>query len=279
MHNEYEILDSGNRRKLERFADVTLSRPCEQAAWPQARPELWEQATATYDRDGGWRAVSGELPTDWRCAIDGITMSLSLTPAGHVGVFPETRGLWARITSGLHGVSDRTPNVLNLFAYSGGATLAAARAGSSVCHVDASKSMVTRARANASLNGLEDAPIRWIVDDVGKFLDREIRRGRHYDAIMLDPPSYGHGAKGETYRFDKDLLGTLEQCRQLLSDNPLFVLLTAHTRGTTPAHLESAIADFAHGGATGSGEMRLTGGAGVREVPDGVWAMWSAERR
>lgn len=270
MGNDYELIDSGDGRKLERFGDVTLSRPCEQADWPRQRPELWQGSSATFERAGGWIVQEGAvLPQSWNVTINDITMKLKPTPAGHLGVFPETRALWDSITDALRPTPDAS--VLNLFAYSGGATLAAARAGCSVCHLDSSKSMVTRARENAALNDLADAPIRWIVDDVTKFLDREIRRGRRYDAIMLDPPSFGRGRGGEQYKIDKDLIGTLEKCKALLSDTPAFVLLTSHTQGMTAADLESVLADVLGEGPMARGEMQLTGAAGVRPVPSGVW--------
>ncbi|MDZ4065128.1 MAG: class I SAM-dependent methyltransferase, partial [Coriobacteriia bacterium] len=206
MYNEYELLDSGDGRKLERFGDVVLSRPCVQASWEKRKPELWAGAVASFDRAGGWQTHGPtELPSSWNVTINGIAMILKPTPAGHLGVFPETRLLWDWIGDMLTSCDGGGVSVLNLFAYSGGATLAAARTGCSVCHVDSSKAMVTRARENAALNHLEAAPIRWMVEDVSTFLDREIRRGRAYDAIILDPPSFGHGTKGEQFRIDRDL--------------------------------------------------------------------------
>jgi len=279
MINEYELLDSGDGRKLERFGDVTLSRPCGQAVWDKHEPKEWARATASFDRDFGWRTHgNAELPASWAVTINGITMLLKPTPAGHLGVFPETRSLWDWSTSALTSPTAATVNVLNLFAHSGGATLAAARAGCSVCHVDSSKSMVARARVNAGLNGLERAPIRWIVEDVGKFLDREIRRGRTYDVIMLDPPSFGHGTKGEQYRIERDLDSTLRQCKTLLSCEPAFVLLTSHTQGVTTAKLESLVMDALDSGQIVAGEMQLTGASGVRPVSSGMWVRWTPSR-
>jgi len=219
------------------------------------------------------------MPSSWIVTINDIVMRLKPTPAGHLGVFPETRALWDWITARLKSPDGESLNVLNLFAYSGGATLAAARAGCSVCHLDASRSMVTRARENAGLNGLDSAPIRWIVEDVGKFLAREIRRGRTYDAIMLDPPSFGHGTKGEQYRIDRDLAATLEQCRELLSDEPAFVLLTSHTQGVTAVELESLMGGVLGSGEIISGTMELTGASDVRSVSGGVWTRWSRASR
>jgi 23S rRNA (cytosine1962-C5)-methyltransferase len=276
MHNGYELLDSGDGRKLERFGDVVLSRPCGQAVWEKQRPEIWANAVASFDREGGWQPRDdAELPSTWAVTINDITMKLAPTPAGHLGVFPETRNLWEWITETLAPIGGRPANVLNLFAYSGGATLAAARAGCAVCHVDSSRSMVTRARENAALNQLELAPIRWIVEDVGKFLGREIRRDRTYDAIMLDPPSFGHGTKGEQYRIDRDLVSTLGQCGELLSDGPALVLLTSHTQGVTTVQIESLMREVLGSGDVASGEMELTGASDVRPVNSGVWVRWT----
>jgi len=278
MRNDYELLDSGDGRKLERFGDVILSRPCEQAVWDKRDAALWAECTASFDRERGW-LVHGEsqLPLEWVVTINGILMLLKPTPAGHVGVFPETRRLWDWIGETLGSFGGGGASVLNLFAHSGGATLAAARAGCSVCHLDSSKSMVTRAKQNASLNGLDAAPIRWIVEDVSKFLGREIRRGRTYDAIMLDPPSFGRGVKGEQYRIDRDLVATLEHCRALLSAAPAFVLLTSHTEGVTGDHLNALMSDVLGSGETTVGDMDLTGADGVRSVRCGVWARWTPE--
>ena len=276
MRNEYELLDSGEARKLERFGDVILSRPCDQALWEKQEPEMWVRAIASFERERGWQSRgSAVLPSSWVVTIHDIRMRLEPSPAGHLGVFPETRSLWDWIGEALRPLSGEGADVLNLFAYSGGATLAAAQAGCSVCHVDSSRSMVRRARENASLNQLDAAPIRWIVEDVGKFLDREIRRGRHYDAIMLDPPSFGHGSKGEQYRIERDLAPTLERCKALLSNKPAFVLLTSHTRGVTGEQLVSLMRNVLDRGDVSSGVMELTGASDIRPVNGGVWARWT----
>ena len=275
MHNDYELLDSGTERKLERFGDVVLSRPCAQALWEKQKPELWSGSVASFDRERGWRGHGDVVvPESWIVTINDIAMRLKPTPAGHLGVFPETRALWDWITATLRSGAGERASVLNLFAYSGGATLAAARGGAAVCHLDASRSMVTRARENAELNGLSEAPIRWIVEDVGKFLDREIRRGHRYDAIMLDPPSFGHGSRGEQYRIDRDLVATLARCKALLSEKPAFVLLTSHTQGVTPAQIEGLLGTVLEVADVASGGMELTGASDVRPVGSGVWARW-----
>lgn len=276
MSNEYELLDSGEGRKLERFGDVVLARPCGQAVWDKQQPELWARPAASFDRERGWQTPGvAELPSSWVVTINDVAMRLALTPAGHLGVFPETRLLWDWINDTLRPLGGVAANILNLFAYSGGATLAAARAGCSVCHVDSSKSMVARARENAALNQLDAAPIRWIVEDVGKFLDREIRRGHKYDAIVLDPPSFGRGTRGEQYKIERDLASTLGRCRALLTDEPAFVLLTSHTQGVTKAQLEGLMTDVLERGRIASGDMELTGASDVRPVNDGVWTHWT----
>jgi len=276
MHNEYELLDSGEGQKLERFGDIILSRPCDQAFWEKQKPDLWMTSAAFFERARGWTTHGKNgMPSSWNVTINGIAIKLKPTPAGHLGVFPETRLLWDWITDTLKSATEKDLKVLNLFAYSGGATLAAARAGCSVCHLDSSRSMVTRARENAKLNQLDKAPIRWIIEDVNKFLDREISRGCQYDAIMLDPPSFGHGTKGEQYKIKKDLPATLEKCKALLTDKPEFVLLTSHTQGMTKAQLEKLMKDQLDFGNISCGEMELTGANDVRSVNSGLWARWS----
>lgn len=282
MVNEYELLDSGKGAKLERFGKVVLARPCAQAIWEPRKSELWAQANASFDRIDGlnWKGREA-LPASWVVTINGIRMKLSTTDFGHLGVFPETRSLWDWITSTLRDESrkqKRQLSVLNLFAYSGGATLAAARSGSQVCHLDASKGMVDWARENAALNGLQDAPIRWIVDDVLKFLNREVARGRKYDAIILDPPSFGRGKKGELYKIEKDLMATLQGCKAVLSEAPCFVLLTSHTPGLSPQVLSNLLDQLLGAGRIESGEMLLTGAPDVFVLPNGNWARWVSPR-
>ncbi len=282
MTNDYELLDSGNGRKLEQFGPVILARPAAQAVWPPQRPELWRRAAATFDREDGlnWRGREG-LPQEWIITVDGIRMQLAVTDFGHLGLFPETREMWAWLSRALRdGGHAAPPRFLNLFAYSGGATMAAALAGAQCCHVDASKGMVDWARANASLNGLDGAPVRWIVDDVNKFLKREIRRGATYDGVLLDPPSFGRGRKGELYKIERHLIDTLENVRAVLTDRPRFVALTSHTPGFTPIVLGNILSSILAGGTIECGEMLLTGTATL-PLPSGAWARWTptAEKR
>ena len=282
--DDYALLDSGAGRKLERFGAVILARPAAQAVWRPARPETeWRHATASFDRENGlqWRNRDA-LPEDWVIRVAGLAFRLSGTDFGHLGIFPEQRDQWRWIaaqTRALVRKIGRRPVVLNLFAYSGGATLAAAQAGAEVCHLDASKGMVAWARENAALNGLRDAPIRWIVDDAHKFLAREERRGRRYDGIILDPPSFGRGSQGELYKIERDLPDTLDRCRALLTEPPGFLLLSAHTPGLSAIVLRNLVDQTLRGcgGASACGEMLLTGERGVAPLPNGAWARWAAE--
>lgn len=277
----YELLDSGDARKLERFGDVVLARPCAQAAWrPRLDAAAWTAAHASFAREEGQRwTVAVEIPESWVIEVDGLRLELRRTDFGHLGIFPEQRALWRWIGDAVRAAAKRRarrPSLLNLFAYSGGTTLAAAKAGAEVCHLDASKGMVAWARANASLNDLDAAPIRWIVDDARKFLKREIKRGRRYDAIALDPPTFGRGAKGEVYKIDEALRETLDACAKLLSQDADFLLLSSHTPGLTPVVLANLVDQTVSGraGKTESGEMILGGERGVLPLPSGAWARW-----
>jgi 23S rRNA (cytosine1962-C5)-methyltransferase len=238
MKDSYQLLDSGDEQKLEQFGPYTLLRPCPQAIW---RPKAKLEADASFTRDEGNKWLfKRKLPPFWNVSIQGIQLKISLTDFGHLGFFPEHASLWnwmrPLITPGC--------KVLNLFAYSGGASLAAAQAGAQVCHLDASKGMVDWARENAELNHLTKAPIRWIVDDAIKFLRREINRGVRYDGIILDPPTFGRGGKGEIFKIERDIIPLLELCRSLLSDQPKFIIFSCHTPGLTPivlSHLFSQV--------------------------------------
>lgn len=278
---DYELIDSGNGWKLERFGRYVLSRPCSQAIWPpRAQAAVWQAAHASFERrpGKGWQ-VRVPMEETWQVTMEGLIFRLKRTDFGHVGVFPEQRRLWRWIVRRLGSLpepSKREIQVLNLFAYSGGATLACAASGVRVCHLDASRGMVAWARENARLNGLEHAPVRWIVDDANKFLDRELRRSRRYDAVILDPPTYGHGANDEIFKIEDDLQALMRRCWSLLSERPLFVLLSSHTPGCTPKALENVMVSTMQrtSGSFESGEMLLEGGPGVLAVPSGSYCRW-----
>ena len=253
MTEDYELLDSGDGRKLERFGRYVLARPCSQAMWrPELPPGKWAQADASFDREDGnnWHGRAN-LPKEWQIETVGIKFKLGGTDFGHLGIFPEQRHQWKWIRE------QHAKHVLNLFAYSGGSTLAAALGGAEVCHLDASKGMVEWARENARLNGLADHPIRWIVDDAHKFMRREIRRERKYDAIILDPPTFGRGAGGEMYKIERDLKETLGLVKDLLSDHPSFVLFSSHTPGLSVKVAENILSQLWPLARLESGEMLL----------------------
>ena len=262
MADDYELLDSGDGRKLERFGKYVLARPCSQAMWrPSKSAAEWERADASFDREDGnrWHGRSN-LPKEWQIETAGIRFKLGGTDFGHLGIFPEQRAQWRWIRERLASASPRGRGrygVLNLFAYSGGSTMAAALGGAEVCHLDASKGMVEWARENARLNGLAEHPIRWIVDDAHKFMKREIRRGRKYDAIILDPPTFGRGAGGEMYKIERDLKDTLGLVKELLSESPSFVLFSSHTPGLSQIVAENILGQLFPTATLESGEMLL----------------------
>jgi 23S rRNA (cytosine1962-C5)-methyltransferase len=274
----YELLDSGNERKLERFGHLTISRPCAQAVWkPRLPKQRWEECSLIFSREEGrgW-SYNQEVPSSWTIEVEGIVFKIAPTDFGHLGIFPEQRPIWRWMQELLK----RRPNaaVLNLFAYSGGATLAAAKAGAQVVHLDASKGMVHWARENSQLNGLEKAPIRWIVDEAMKFCAREVRRNRRYDAIILDPPTFGRGHQGQVFKIEEEIQTLLQLCRDLLSDDPLFVFFSCHTPGFTPLTMHHLLFQALQGlkGEISSGEMVLSGSEETLSIPSGTYGKWVA---
>lgn len=268
----YALLDSGFCQKLEQFGPYTLIRPAPQAVWKPSLPQkVWEQADASFARTEGERwHFRTKVPSEWPVNIDGIEFLLHPTEFGHLGLFAEQRPLWKKIRQAL--AKKRRPRVLNLFAYSGGSTLAAALEGAEVCHLDSAKGMVDWAKRNAKLNKLENAPIRWIVDDATKFLKREIRRQSFYDAIILDPPSFGRGANGEVFKIEEHIIELLSLCQAALTKQPLFVLLSCHTAGFTEKTLRYLLEDCfsCNQPIIETGELLLPGES--RSIPSGVWA-------
>ncbi|NOY29080.1 MAG: SAM-dependent methyltransferase [Planctomycetes bacterium] len=278
---DYELLDFGEGRKLEQFGPWVLDRPCPGAVEiSPAKPQAWGDATACYrgDRagDGVWSPVARRWEvTDFDLVVGGglgMTLQLAPLPSGQVGVFPEQLANWRWIAEQTaRAATSLKPKVLNLFAYTGGSTLAAARAGAEVTHVDAAKSVVDRARGNAAASGLANAPIRWIVEDALKFCQREVKRGNQYDAIILDPPSYGHGPKGQPWSIGRDLLPLLNLCGELTAKRRAFVLCTCHTSSIGPAELSAYLSEglFGHCGQPPEvGRLYLTTSDG-RKLPSG----------
>lgn len=281
----YALLDSGEGRKLERFGSYVLSRPCAQAVWKRRlSDDLWAQADATFSREKeNFWTKRNNLPDTWEIDVDGLIFKISPTDFGHLGIFPEQRDCWKWIQSTIKSAKERVnfqPKVLNLFAYSGGSTLASAKAGAAVCHLDASKGMVTWARENAAMNQLEQAPIRWIVDDVTKFLLRERKREHLYDAIIFDPPTFGRGNQGELFKIEEDILPLLSLCRTLLTPNPLFVFFSCHTPGFSPIVMDHLMHQMMQGipGKIEHGEMVLSGDRDVLPLPSGTFARWTHGR-
>ena len=236
---DYEILDCSGGEKLERWGNYLLVRPDPQVIWDTPKKNRgWKEMNGHYHRSkkggGEWEFFS--LPQQWQIHYGSLTFNLKPFSFKHTGLFPEQAANWDWFSEKIHHAG-RPIKVLNLFAYTGGATLAAAQAGASVTHVDASKGMVAWAKENARSSGLEDRPIRWIVDDCMKFVEREIRRGNHYDAIIMDPPSYGRGPKGEIWKIEEAIHPLVASCAKLLSDQPLFFLINSYTTGLAPSVL------------------------------------------
>ena len=237
---DYEVIDCSDGEKLERWDKYTLLRPDPQVLWstPKKNP-AWNKLNGHYHRSnkggGEWEFFS--LPKQWTINYRDLTFNLKPFSFKHTGLFPEQAANWDWFSELIKNSPKKDIKVLNLFAYTGGATCAAAKAGAAVTHVDASKGMVTWAKENAASSGLADAPIRWIVDDCVKFVEREIRRGNKYDAIIMDPPSYGRGPKGEIWKIEEKIHPFIKLCSQLLCDKPLFFLVNSYTTGLAPAVL------------------------------------------
>ena len=282
--NHYQLLDFGDGRRLEQFGSVVLDRPCPAAeSIRPTAPQLWTAADARFERledEAGRWTVRGDPPRQWTIAHGRTTFELKRTDFGHVGVFPEQAENWDWIAEQVRrGPPAGTGplKILNLFAYTGGSTLAAAAAGAAVTHVDAARNIVAWARLNAELSGLDVAPIRWIAEDAAKFVEREIRRGNRYDAVILDPPSYGHGTHGEVWRLAQDLPRLLAACAQLTSGRTRFVLLTCHTPGVSPLGLRellTAVFGVVTSAHVSAAPLALAASTG-QTLPSGVVARWA----
>ena len=282
---DYELLDCSEGERLERWGKVILIRPDPQIIWstPKDHP-MWKHADARYVRSsqgGGHWEYRRELPEFWKINYKDLTFKISPTGFKHTGLFPEQAVNWDMMREKIKAAKaeGREVRVLNLFAYTGGATVAAASAGASVCHVDAAKGMVHWARENAELSSLNEKPIRWIVDDCKKFVEREIRRGSKYDAVILDPPSYGRGPGGEVWKLEEHVYELVSLVSEVLTDDPLFVLLNSYTTGlsaSTMAYvLGSTMKKF--GGKVEAEEIGLPVTQSGMALPCGSSAIWSKE--
>ncbi|MDF2670850.1 MAG: SAM-dependent methyltransferase [Paenibacillus sp.] len=279
---QYELLDTGSGEKLERWGDVLLRRPDPLIIWPLAKETaIWQQADAHYHRSsagGGQWDMKRQLPDRWVVSYDKLSFYIKPTGFKHTGLFPEQAANWSWMIEKIRQ-ANRPIKVLNLFAYTGGASVACASAGAEVCHVDASKGVVQWAKENLQLSGLGDKPVRFITDDVFKFVQREERRGNKYDAIIMDPPSYGRGPNGETWKLEEDLFPFVQFCTKILSDNPLFVLINSYTTGLSPTVLHNLLSMSLGnqlGGQITCGEIGLPITASKLIMPAGILGRWEA---
>ncbi len=277
---DYEVLDTSGGEKLERWGQYILVRPDPQVIWnTEKNNKGWKKPNAHYHRSskGGGEWEFFDLPKQWNVSYKGLTFQLQPFSFKHTGLFPEQAVNWDWFSGKIQGVKDKQVKVLNLFAYTGGATLAAAKAGAAVTHVDASKGMVTWAKENAAASGLAEAPVRYIVDDCVKFVEREIRRGNKYDAIIMDPPSYGRGPKGETWKIEDSIHPFIRLCTQLLTEEPLFFLLNSYTTGLQAGVLTYMLSEEIagkFGGKVSSDEIGLPVSGNRLVLPCGASGRW-----
>jgi 23S rRNA (cytosine1962-C5)-methyltransferase len=286
--SEYELLDSGNGRRLERFGTYTLSRPDPQAIWkPHMDSSYWQKADALFEGSekgkGIWVKKNAAMPDSWILHFQDISFLIKLTSFKHTGVFPEQCMNWEWMESKMRNANVKSQNfnskfkILNLFGYTGVASLVCAEAGAEVTHVDASKPTITWARENQKASHLEDKPIRWIVDDALKFVQREVKRGVRYDGIIMDPPIYGHGPGGEIWDFQKSFPELMNLCRQVFSETPLFVIVNAYAISASALMLGNVLADYMKDleGKIEVGELALEEKDTTRLLSTGIFARWS----
>lgn len=276
---EYELMDSGEGEKLERFGDIVLSRPDPQALWKKNLPkENWAKADAIFSRDGKegqWRIKEG-TPDKWTIGLGDFKFIIKPTAFKHTGLFPEQSVNWEWIKRVITNSNNRDIEVLNLFGYTGGASLACAKVGAKVVHVDASNSALNWAKENAELSGLSAKPIRWILDDARVFVEREIKRERKYDAIIMDPPAFGHGAKKELWKIEEHFLPLVENCLKILSDKPLFFIINGYSAGYSALAYKNnlAVLEKKFGGRIETGELAIEESNSGRLLPAGIFARW-----
>ena len=279
---DYEILDMADGEKLERWGNIYLIRPDPQIIWKnKSKPELWKKANAHYHRSktggGEWEYLK-RVPDSWQVKYKDLTFNLKPMGFKHTGLFPEQAVNWDFMINKIKN-ANREIKVLNLFAYTGGATVACSYAGASVCHVDSSKGMTAWAKENIQSSGLAERPIRFIIDDVIKFVQREIRRGNRYDAIVMDPPSYGRGANGEVWNIEESLYKLVELCVQVLSDKPLFFLINSYTTGLSPTILANILSlSIKTPGKISCGEVGLPMKDSNLILPCGIYGRWETEK-
>lgn len=275
---DYELLDSGEGEKLERFGKIVLSRPDPQALWRKhLSPDEWKKANAIFSREGSegsWNRKPN-TPDSWQIDFASLKFLIKPTAFKHTGLFPEQALNWQWMQDCIKN-SGREPEVLNLFGYTGGATLSCAQAGAKVVHVDSSKSAMAWARENAELSGLAEKPIRWIIEDARVFVEREIKRGRKYDAIIMDPPAFGHGPSKELWKIEDHFLPLVENCMKLLSDKPLFFIINGYSAGYSALAYENNLRSLQqkYGGTMEKGELTIEEKETARLLPCGIFARW-----
>ena len=277
---DYEIIDMANGEKLERWKDIILVRPDPQIIWKDKTfPNKWKDVNAVYKRSstgGGAWEYKKKVPANWQVKYKNLTFNIKPMGFKHTGLFPEQAANWDWMIEKIKSAK-REIKVLNLFAYTGGATVACLSAGASVCHVDSSKGMVAWAKENVISSSLQERPVRYIVDDVVKFVNREIRRGNKYDAIIMDPPSYGRGANGEVWKFEENICDLVELCKGVLSENPLFFLINSYTTGISSTVLENILnlnITKIYGGKVTNGEVGLPMTNSKLILPCGIYGRW-----
>jgi 23S rRNA (cytosine1962-C5)-methyltransferase len=284
----YALIDSGAGEKLERFGVFTLARPDPQALWAKSAPtEVWQKAQGVFSRESekseksSWKMKTG-LPEKWQIELGGLQFWIKPSSFKHVGVFPEQVGNWNWLREVIAMAGAKTAqkiSILNLFGYTGAATLAAASAGAEVCHVDGSKTAITSAKENAELSGLGGKPIRWILDDAMTFVKREVKRGKKYDGLIMDPPVFGRGPDGEVWKIEEDLLKLMELCKQVMTPKPLFFLINGYAAGYSAVAYENILKDLTKdwAGEIEIGELTIEEEKIGRLLPAGIFGRWSAK--
>ncbi len=284
---DYQLLDTGNFKKLERFGPYTFVRPAPQAIWPPQLSETqWDKANGEFSHHKGKSTGGGEwtfrnpVPKNgWPLRFQDLTFTVQTTSFGHLGLFPEQAKNWDWIANQVRELNGNKPNVLNMFGYTGASTLAAAARGANVTHLDASKTSVTWARKNLESSGLTGCSVRWIVDDAEKFLQREYRRDRKYDALIMDPPSFGRGPKGEVWNIETQMTTLLRSCKNVLSESPKFILLTTHSPGISSLTLKNMLIKFLVSPDSGifqTGDMSIYDTGSGLQLPNGFYARFSS---
>lgn len=281
--SDYELVDSGDGEKLERFGSVLLARPDPQALWRKSLPTgEWKKAAGTFSRDenkGDWNMKTG-TPERWQISFGHLKFWIKPSSFKHVGIFPEQSVNWDWLRETIAHIKKKTGNrplkVLNLFAYTGGATLACAQAGAEVVHIDSSKTAMAWARENAGLSDLAAKPVRWILEDARLFVKRELKRGNKYDGIIMDPPAFGHGPDNEVWKIEEDFLPLVEQCLELLSEKPAFFLINGYSAGYSAIAYENTLSTLVKkfGGSIETGELTIQETSG-RLLPAGIFARWT----